>query len=174
MAEVNAPDLRVVEEERTDSEDLVGEYLATLSGRSASTVEVYGRTLRSLAGWASQRSPTTSASSRRPGWCAKRPPRSFWATRPSRCWPAPVAAADSPARSRVLFLCNHNSARWQMTEGLLRHLTGSASRPTARARRRSASSAHSRQGQWPSSGSTSPARSQRPWTATSASLSIAR
>ncbi|MBA2784046.1 MAG: tyrosine-type recombinase/integrase [Rubrobacteraceae bacterium] len=55
MAEVNAPDLRVVGEEGAGPEDLVGEYLTTLSGRSASTVEVYGRILRSLAGWVCER-----------------------------------------------------------------------------------------------------------------------
>ncbi len=36
-------------------EDLVGEYLATLGGRSASTVDAYGRILRSLAGWVAER-----------------------------------------------------------------------------------------------------------------------
>jgi site-specific recombinase XerD len=45
----------VVGEEEAAPDDLVEEYLLTLEGRSASTVEVYGRTLRSLAGWVAER-----------------------------------------------------------------------------------------------------------------------
>ncbi len=47
--------LRLVGESEGGPDDLVGEYLATLGGRSASTVDAYGRILRSLAGWVSER-----------------------------------------------------------------------------------------------------------------------
>lgn len=55
MAETNAPDLRVVRDQEGGPENLVGEYLASLSGRSAPTVGVYGRILRSLAAWVAER-----------------------------------------------------------------------------------------------------------------------
>jgi len=42
MAEVGARKLRLADESRGGPEDLVGEYLATLGGRSVSTVEAYG------------------------------------------------------------------------------------------------------------------------------------
>jgi site-specific recombinase XerD len=47
--------LRVVEEATAGSGDLVGEYLSTLGGRSAATVDAYGRILRRLAAWVSER-----------------------------------------------------------------------------------------------------------------------
>ena len=59
MVEAGAHDgargLRLVVESEDGPEDLVGEYLATLGGRSDSTVDAYGRILRSLAGWVSER-----------------------------------------------------------------------------------------------------------------------
>lgn len=54
-AQSGARNLRVVGEEEAGPEDLVEEYLLTLEGRSASTVEVYARILRSLAGWVVER-----------------------------------------------------------------------------------------------------------------------
>ncbi len=54
-AQSGARNLRVVGEEGAGSEDLVNEYLLTLEGRSAPTVEVYAKTLRSLAGWVAER-----------------------------------------------------------------------------------------------------------------------
>ena len=47
--------LRVVGKEEADSGDLVAEYLLSLEGRSAPTIEVYARILRSLAGWVAER-----------------------------------------------------------------------------------------------------------------------
>ena len=55
MAEFGARALRAVGDEECGPKDLVGEYMATLEGRSASTVDAYGRTLRSLAGWVAER-----------------------------------------------------------------------------------------------------------------------
>jgi site-specific recombinase XerD len=55
VAEDGVPRLRVVEGAEAGSEDLVGEYLATLGGRSVSTVEAYRRILRQLAAWVAER-----------------------------------------------------------------------------------------------------------------------
>lgn len=56
MAEDGARNLRDVEGvQEADSAHLIEEYLQTLSGRSASTVEAYGRILRQLAAWVEQR-----------------------------------------------------------------------------------------------------------------------
>jgi hypothetical protein len=46
MAEVGARKLRLVDESRGGPENLAGEHLVTLGGRSISTVEAYGRILR--------------------------------------------------------------------------------------------------------------------------------
>lgn len=55
MAEDGTRNLQLVEEVEASSTDLVGEYLATLGGRSAATVEAYGRILRQLGVWISER-----------------------------------------------------------------------------------------------------------------------
>lgn len=55
MARDAGRSLRLVEEDEAGSGDLVGEYLATLGGRSASTVDAYGRFLRRIAAWVSER-----------------------------------------------------------------------------------------------------------------------
>ncbi len=47
--------LRAVEGAEAGPEDLVGEYLATLGGRSASTVDAYRRILRQLVAWIVER-----------------------------------------------------------------------------------------------------------------------
>lgn len=54
MAEDGARKLRVVEGASTGSEDLVEDYLETLSGRSASTTAAYGRILQQLAAWVAE------------------------------------------------------------------------------------------------------------------------
>jgi site-specific recombinase XerD len=51
----NLRNLRVVEESEGGSGDLVEEYLQTLTGRSESTVEAYGRILRQLTTWVAER-----------------------------------------------------------------------------------------------------------------------
>lgn len=48
MPEDAAPRLRVVERQEGTAGDFIDEYLKTLSGKSASTVEAYGRTSASL------------------------------------------------------------------------------------------------------------------------------
>ena len=55
MAEDGTRNLRLVEESESGSTDMVGEYLATLGGRSAATVEAYGRVLRQIAAWMAER-----------------------------------------------------------------------------------------------------------------------
>lgn len=55
MAEEGARNLRVVEAGGGADEDLVAEYLGSLGGKSASTVEAYGRILSRLAAWIAQR-----------------------------------------------------------------------------------------------------------------------
>ncbi len=55
MAKDGARNLRVVEGVEAGSEDPVGEYLATLGGKSTATVDAYGRILRQLAAWVAQR-----------------------------------------------------------------------------------------------------------------------
>jgi hypothetical protein len=59
MSEIGAQsgsrNLRVVGKDKAGPEDLVEEYLLTLEGISAPTVEVYGRILRSLAAWVAER-----------------------------------------------------------------------------------------------------------------------
>lgn len=55
MAEDGPRNLRVVEEPDSGSTDLVGEYLKTLGGKSAATVEAYGRILGQLSAWVVER-----------------------------------------------------------------------------------------------------------------------
>jgi hypothetical protein len=54
-ARKSALGLRVVGEEEDVSGDLVREYLVTISGRSPTTVEAYGRILRQLTSWIGER-----------------------------------------------------------------------------------------------------------------------
>jgi site-specific recombinase XerD len=55
LPEDAVPKLRVVERQEGTDEDLVDEYLKTLSGKSASTVEAYERILRRLTAWIAER-----------------------------------------------------------------------------------------------------------------------
>ncbi len=55
MAEAEARKLRVIEGAKVGPWDLVAEYLATLGGRSASTVDAYETILRQLAAWVAER-----------------------------------------------------------------------------------------------------------------------
>ncbi len=55
MAEDGVRKLRVVEGSGVGPGDLVREYLATLGGRSVSTVEAYRRILCQLAAWVAER-----------------------------------------------------------------------------------------------------------------------
>ena len=55
MAKDGVRKLRLVEGAEAGAGDLVGEYLATLGGRSSSTVDAYGRILGQLAAWVSER-----------------------------------------------------------------------------------------------------------------------
>lgn len=55
MSEEAAPELRVVGKEEEGAQDLVGEYLETLGGRSPATVEAYGRVLRQFTSWVAHR-----------------------------------------------------------------------------------------------------------------------
>jgi site-specific recombinase XerD len=55
MTEDGRRNLRLIEGSEADTEELVGEYLGTLGGRSPATVEAYGRILRQLAVWVAER-----------------------------------------------------------------------------------------------------------------------